>query len=75
MEDVGSDIFEFRNLFLIFENEFFLYLLVVSDLDYFVSLRSNLLDVDDIIEMNYFKNVVYDLNFNSSSVVSVNKIG
>lgn len=71
MEDVGSDTLESRNLSRIslsHENELSSHLSVASDSDYSVSSRSNLSDVDDTTEINYFKNVA-DLNSNNSPVV------
>lgn len=50
----------------LFFNEFLVRLFVVSDFDYFVSLRSNLLvDLDDVIEISYYKKIV-DMNISNS---------
>ena len=70
MEDVGSDSLESRNLSRILPSHesHSSHLSVASDSDYSVSSRSNLSDVDDTTEMNYFKNVARDLNSNSPVV-------
>ena len=71
MEDVGSDSVEQHKLSRMsssHESELSARLSVASDSDFSVSSRSNLSDMDDTTEMNYFKHMA-DLNANNSAVV------
>lgn len=70
MEDVGSDSVEQHKLSRMsssHESELSARLSVASDSDFSVSSRSNLSDMDDTTEMNYFKHMA-DLNVNNSAV-------